>query len=94
MQAERPVRQRGLTEFNLAFVDGHVWVEYAFPFVDRAWRVAFILLDLSRSGPMILRDGISSRPAGFVTSASVDSLRPLRSVSLEELAVSIHFDPW
>lgn len=94
MQTERPPTQRALVDLPLHLSDTRLWIEHAFPFVDRHWKVPFFLLDAVGMWPSVLREDLDLRAGGLFSHASSEALQPLGSVPLEELAQLVHFDPW
>lgn len=94
MPTERPPTQRGLVDLPLQLTDRKLWIEHAFPFVDRHWKVVFFLLDPSGALPCIVRETLEPQPGGLFSHASSASLLPLGAVPLAELAELVHFDPW
>jgi len=94
MPAERLATQRKLMDRRVHLADGEHWTKYAFPFIDRNWEVAFVVLDLMATGPRILRGPLEVRPDGLHGTAASDALAPVSSVPLEVFQGLVHFDPW
>ncbi len=79
MRPEGGARQRGLVDRRIVFSDAERDVSYVFPFVDRRWRVPFVVVALSAGAPLVL-DG--------------PYLRRIESIPLEDLGQLVHYDPW
>jgi len=65
-----------------------------FPFVDRRWRVPFVVVDLLGFPPRILEGPFRLDNYRYRTTARLSELRPIESVPLEEFGALLHFDPW
>src|SRR5437899_12768984 len=94
MQADAGVRQRGLLDRRIAFADTERAANYVFPFIDRRWRVPFIVVDLSMGPPCVLEVPIRADQYRFRTPLGTSDLRRIESVPLDELAKLVHYDPW
>src|SRR3989442_13585666 len=68
MRPEGGVRQRGLVDRRIVFSDEELAVSYVFPFVDRRWRVPFVVVALSMGAPLVLDGPIQVDPFRFRTS--------------------------
>ncbi len=93
MQADAGVRQRGLLDRRIAFADTERAANYVFPFIDRRWRVPFIVVDLSMGPPCVLEVPIRVDQYRFRTPLGTSDLRRIESVPLDELAKLVHYDP-
>src|SRR2546422_5571508 len=94
MQADAGVRQRGLLDRRIAFADTERAANYVFPFIDRRWRVPFIVVDLSMGPPCVLGGPVRGGQYRFRTPLGTSDLRRIESVPLDELAKLVHYDPW
>src|SRR3989442_11220952 len=94
MQADAGVRQRGLLARRIAFADTERAANYVFPFIDRRWRVPFIVVGLSMGPPCVLEVPIRVDQYRFRTPLGTSDLRRIESVPLDELAKLVHYDPW
>jgi len=94
MQPDVGVRQRGLVDRRIAFVDAERPADYVFPFIDRRWRVPFICVDLSMGTPWVLDAPFRVDQYRFRTALRLSDLRRIESVPLDELAKLVHYDPW
>jgi hypothetical protein len=93
MLAEGATSQLRLLDLPLCFSDQTIYVNHAFPFVDRHWSIAFHLLGLFMAGPRVLRDPLEFRPGGLFCRSDRRALL-LGTVPREELARLVHFDLW
>ena len=93
MLPDTGVRQRGLVDRRIVFADAERTAAYVFPFIDRRWRVPFILLDLSMGRPWILDGPFRVDQFRFRTALRTSDLRRIESVPLDELAKLVHYDP-
>ena len=94
MRPDTGIRQRGLVDRRIVFSDTERAVRYALPFVDRRWRVPFIVVDLSVGAPLVLDGPFRSDQFRFRTALRTSDLRRIESVSLEDLEGLVHYDPW
>jgi len=94
MLPDQGVRQRGLVDRRIVFADAEHTADYVFPFIDRRWRVAFLVLDLSMGPPWILDGPFRVDQFRFRTPLRTSDLRRIESVPLDELAKLVHYDPW
>jgi hypothetical protein len=94
MRPDGVVRQRGLLDRRIAFADAERAASYVFPFVDRRWRVPFVVLDLTDGPRMVLDGPFRLDRFRFRTSLRTSDLRRIESVSLEDLNELVHYDPW
>src|SRR5437899_3469919 len=94
MLPEAGVRQRGLVDRRIVFADAERTADYMFPFIDRRWRVPFIVVDLSMGPPWVLDGPIRVDQYRFRTPLRTSDLRRIESVPLDELAKLVHYDPW
>src|SRR2546428_5001586 len=94
MQADAGVRQGGLLDGRYAFADSQRAANYVFPFIDRRWRVPFIVGDLSMGPPWVLEGPIRVDQYRFRPPLGTSDLRRIESVPLDELAKLVHYDPW
>ncbi len=94
MRPDGGVRQRGLVDRRMAFADAERAADYVFPFVDRRWRVPFIVVDLAMGLPMVLDGPFRLDQFRFRTALHISDLRRIESVSLEDLEGLVHYDPW
>jgi len=69
-------------------------VSYLFPFVDRRWRVPFVVVDLSIGAPLVLDGPFRVDQFRFRTALRTNDLRRIESIPLEELKQLVHYDPW
>ena len=65
-----------------------------FPFVDRRWRVPFVVVDLLGFPPRILEGPFRLDNYRYRTTTRLSELRPIESVPLGEFGALLHFDPW
>lgn len=94
MQTDARSRQRGLVDRRIVFVDGEWPASYVFPFVDRRWRVPFLVLDFSMGPPRVLDGPFRVDQFRFRTALRSSDLRRIESVPLDDLAKLVHYDPW
>ena len=94
MRPDTGIRQRGLVDRRIAFSDTERAVSYVFPFVDRRWRVPFIVVALSMGAPLVLDGPFRLDQFRFRTALRTSDLRRIESVSLEDLEGLVHYDPW
>jgi hypothetical protein len=94
MLPDQGVRQRGLIDRRIVFADTERAADYMFPFVDRRWRVPFVVLDLRMGPPYVLDGPLRVDRFRFRTPFRLSDLRRIESVSIEELANLVHYDPW
>ncbi len=94
MLPDTSVRQRGLVDRRIVFADGERTADYVFPFIDRRWRVPFIMVDLSMGLPWILDGPFRVDQFRFRTPLRTSDLRRIESVSIDELSKLVHYDPW
>ncbi len=69
-------------------------VRYIFPFVDRRWRVPFVVVDFLEVPPKILEGPFRLDNYRYRTTMRISQLRPVESVTIEELRALVHYDPW
>src|SRR2546425_10379196 len=93
MLPDQGVRQRGLVDRRIVFADAEHTADYVFPFIDRRWRVAFLVLDLSIGPSWILDGPFRVDQFRFRTALRTSDLRRIESVPLDELAKLVHYDP-
>src|SRR3989442_4538830 len=67
---------------------------YVCPFVDRRWRVPFVVVDLLGCPPRILEGPFRLDNYRYRTTTRLSELRPIESVPLGEFGALLHFDPW
>jgi len=94
MRPEGGVRQRGLVDRRFVFSDAERDVRYVFPFVDRRWRVPFVIVDLSAGAPLVLDGPFRVDQFRFRTALRSNELRRIESIPIEELGQLVHYDPW
>ena len=94
MRPEGRVRQRGLVDRRFVFSDAERDVRYVFPFVDRRWRVPFVVVDLSVGAPLVLDGPFRVDQFRFRTTLRSNDLRRVESIPIEELGQLVHYDPW
>jgi len=94
MRPEGRVRQRGLLDRRFVFSDAERDVSYVFPFVDRRWRVPFVIMDLSVGAPLVLDGPFRVDQFRFRTALRSNDLRRVESIPIEELGQLVHYDPW
>ena len=94
MVPELAVHQRGLVDRKILFADSEVEARYILPFVDRRWKIPFAVLDLREGRPLVFDGPFRLDRFRFRTVSRTDELRPIESVSLDELRELAHFDPW
>ncbi len=94
MRPDGGVGQRGLVDRRIVFADSERAVRHVFPFVDRRWRVPFVVVDLSMGAPLVLDSPFRLDQFRFRTALSTSDLRRIESVSLEDLEQLVHYDPW
>lgn len=92
--AEAPPSQRRLVNLRLHSADVEARVNHVFPFVDRDWKVPFLVLNVSVQGPRVFKGPLEVRTDGLHTKASITSLRPVGEVPVEAFKDLVHFDPW
>jgi len=88
------VRQQGLVDRRIVFADEERTANYVFPFIDRRWRVPFVVLVLSMGPPWVLDGPLRVDQFRFRTPLRMSDLRRIESVTLDELAKLAHYDPW
>lgn len=88
------VGQRDLVGRRLLLADGNIETKYTLPFVDRMWRVPFVVFDRLGAPPRILRAKVRSEGRSLHTSATVRDLHPIETIPISDLASLVHFDPW
>ena len=94
MRPEGGVRQRGLVDRRIVFSDAERDVSYVFPFVDRRWRVPFVIVDLGVGAPLVLDGPFRVDQFRFRTALRSNDLRRIESIPIEELGQFVHYDPW
>jgi hypothetical protein len=94
MVPEIDVRQRGLVERQVLFADSQIGTRHIFPFVDRRWRIPFVVLDLSEGRPMVLEGPFRQDQFRFRTYSRAADLRAIESIPIDDLRELVHFDPW
>jgi len=94
MRPEGGVRQRGLVDRRIVFLDEELAASYVFPFVDRRWRVPFVVLALSAGAPLVLDGPLRVDQFRFRTALRTNDLRRIESIPLEDLEQLVHYDPW
>jgi hypothetical protein len=94
MRPDGGVRQRGLVDRRIVFADSERTAGYVFPFIDRRWRVPFLVVDLAIGPPMVLDGPFRVDQFRFRTALRIRDLRRIESVSLEDLEQLVHYDPW
>ena len=94
MRPEGAVRQRGLVDRRIVFSDAERDVRYLFPFVDRRWRVPFVIVDLGVGAPLVLDGPFRVDQFRFRTALRSNDLRRIESIPLEDLEQLVHYDPW
>jgi len=94
MRPEGGVRQRGLVDRRIVFSDAERAVSYVFPFVDRRWRVPFVIVNLSIDAPLVLDGPFRIHQFRFRTALRSNDLRRIESIPLEDLEQLVHYDPW
>jgi len=94
MRPEGGVRQRGLVDRRVVFSDAERAVSYVFPFVDRRWRVPFVIVNLSTDAPLVLDGPFRIDQFRFRTALRSNDLRRIESIPLEDLEQLVHYDPW
>ena len=94
MRPEGGVRQRGLVDRRIVFSDAERAVSYVFPFVDRRWRVPFVIVNLSTDAPLVLDGPFRIDQFRFRTALRSNDLRRIESIPLEDLEQLVHYDPW
>src|SRR5438132_11770089 len=94
MRPEGGVRQRGLVDRRIVFSDAERDVSYVFPFVDRRWRVPFVVVALSVGAPLALDGPFRVDQFRFRTALRTNDLRRIESIPLEDLEQLVHYDPW
>ena len=94
MRPDGTVRQRGLVDRRIVFADSERAANYVFPFVDRKWRVPFVVADLGLGPPWVLDGPFRLDRFRFRTALRSNDLRRIESVPLADLAGLIHYDPW
>src|SRR5437773_6265255 len=94
MVPELAVHQRGLVDRKILFADSEVEARYILPFVDRRWKIPFAVLDLREGRPLVFDGPFRLDRFRFRTVSRTGELRPIESVSLDDLRELAHFDPW
>src|SRR5947199_9840028 len=94
MRIEGRVRQRGLVDRRIVFADSERAASHVFPFVDRTWRVPFVVVNFSEGRPMVLDAPFRPDRFRFRTALGVRDLRRIESVPLQDFDELVHFDPW
>jgi len=94
MRPEGGARQRGLVDRRIVFSDAERDVSYVFPFVDRRWRVPFVVVALSAGAPLVLDGPFRVDQFRFRTALRANDLRRIESIPLEDLGQLVHYDPW
>jgi len=94
MRPEGGARQRGLVDRRIVFSDGERDASYLFPFVDRRWRVPFVVVALSVGAPLVLDGPLRLDQFRFRTALRSNDLRRIESIPLEDLEQLVHYDPW
>jgi len=94
MRPEGGARQRGLVDRRIVFSDAERDVSYVFPFVDRRWRVPFVVVALSVGAPLVLDGPFRVDQFRFRTALRANDLRRIESIPLEDLEQLVHYDPW
>jgi len=94
MRTDGGVRQRGLVDRRIAFADTERVADYVFPFIDRRWRVTFLVADLGIGLPMVLDGPFRTDRFRLRTVLPISALRRIESVPLAELNQLVHYDPW
>src|SRR2546427_11235268 len=93
MLPDQGVRQRGLVDRRIMFADAEHTADYVFPFIDRRWRVAFLVLDLSMGPPWILAGPFPGDQFRFRTPPRPSALRRMESVPLHDPSPLGHYSP-
>src|SRR5207245_5472173 len=93
MRPEGGARQRGLVDRRIVFSDAERDVSYVFPFVDRRWRVPFVVVALSAGAPLVLDGPFRVDQFRFRTALRANDLRRIESIPLEDLGQLVHSDP-
>jgi len=93
MQPDGRARQRGLVDRRIVFADSERVANYVFPFVDRRWRVPFVLADLGMDPPFVVHGPFRLDQFRFRTALRTSDLRRIESVSIADLRGLIHYDP-
>ena len=94
MPIEGRVRQRGLVDRRIVFADSERAASHVFPFVDRRWRVPFVVVNFSEGRPMVLDAPFRPDRFRFRTALRILDLRRIESVPLQafdELVVEAVF---
>ncbi len=91
---EAGIRQRSIVGRRIALEDAEIITKYTFPFVDAAWRVAFIVADRIGGPPQTLDAAIRIEGDHLHASVHVADLRAVESIPLDRIADLVHFDPW
>lgn len=94
MPPDDGVRQRGLVDRPLVFGGEERLTRYVFPFVDRRWRVPFVVVDFPDSPPKLIEGPFRFDRFRYRTPTRVSELRSIESVALDDFRSLIHFDPW
>ena len=94
MPIEGRVRQRGLVDRRIVFADSERAASHVFPFVDRRWRVPFVVVNFPEGRPMVLDAPFRPDRFRFRTALRVHDLRRIESVPLQDFDELVHFDPW
>lgn len=94
MTPEIGIRQREIVGRRIAFTDGEHFTKYTLPFVDAAWTVPFIVLDLVGGPPKFLEGPVHLDGPRLRTPLRTRDLRAVGSIPINRFEVLVHFDPW
>ena len=94
MRPERLATQRHLAGLRLHMADAEVVTKYAFPFIDAAWSVAFVVVDVMAVGPRVFRGPLELRSGALYTTETRSKLETVSGIPSARFDELVHFDPW
>jgi len=94
MPDETGIQQRAIVGRRLSVADSELVTKYTLPFVDTAWKVPFIVLDLLGGPPRILAGPLHLDGTRLRTPEPRAALRPIESIPTGDFAALVHYDPW
>jgi len=94
MPHEVGIQQRAIVGRRLTFSDSELVTKYTLPFVDPAWKVPFIILDVLGSPPRIFSGPLHLDGTRLRTPEPRATLRPIESIPTGDFAALVHYDPW
>src|SRR2546422_11610102 len=94
MPDETGIQQRAIVGRRLSVADSELVTKYTLPFVDTAWKVPFIVLDLLGGPPRILAGPLDLDGTRLGAPETRGALRPIESRSTRDVAAFGHYEPW